>query len=52
MPCEKCGGNNRSLGYENGDEISCKHCGQHLILVGRDGCKKGFWKIYNDVIID
>jgi len=32
MPCPNCHGNNRSVGFEGGDEISCKHCGLHLVL--------------------
>jgi len=50
MPCENCERNNRSIGYENGDEISCKHCGTHLQLVDRYNDKGGRWIIFKDVV--
>jgi DNA-directed RNA polymerase subunit RPC12/RpoP len=50
MPCDKCGESNRSLGYENGDEIQCRHCGQHLILINRKYERDGNWQSFEDVI--
>jgi len=50
MPCPECGGNNRSIGYENGDEISCKHCKVHLVLSNRSEAIKGNWSLASEEI--
>lgn len=33
MECPYCLSNTRSIGFEDGDETSCSHCGGHLVLV-------------------
>lgn len=47
MPCPCCGKNNRSVGFESGDTITCKHCFVHLMLVGRIGSLGGRWEYYD-----
>jgi len=45
MPCPSCQGNNRSRGYESGDEITCKYCREHLVLKEQPN---RHWEVYVD----